>query len=94
MYNNPKPAKTTLAITIKKLKDKKFVAYDKIGSARLYYAIVKKENYFCKQMKNLIHHFFVNSTSIFTSFFSKEASLRKEELQNLHDLNDDELKNK
>lgn len=93
-YNDPKPAKTTVATTIKKLTDKKFVGYDEIGSTRLYYAIVKKENYFSKQMKNMIHQFFDNSTSSFASFFAKEASLSKEELQNLRDLIDDELKNK
>ncbi|WP_177761121.1 BlaI/MecI/CopY family transcriptional regulator [Flavobacterium sp. I3-2] len=93
-YDEPKPAKTTVATTIKKLIDKKFVAYDEIGSTRLYYAIVKKENYFSKQMKNMIHQFFDNSTSNFASFFAKEASLTKEELQNLRDLIDDELKNK
>ena len=93
-YEEPKPAKTTVATTIKKLIDKRYVAYDEIGSTRLYYAIVKKENYFSKQMKNMIYQFFDNSTSNFASFFAKEGSLTKEELQNLRDLIDDELKNK
>ena len=93
-YENPKPAKTTVATTIKKLIDKKYVGYEEIGSTRLYYPMVKKENYFSKQMKNMIHQFFDNSTSNFASFFAKEAKLTKEELQNLRDLIDDELKNK
>jgi len=93
-YNEPKPAKTTVATTIKKLIDKGFVAYDEIGNTRVYYAIVKKEKYFSKQMKNMIHQFFDNSTSQFASFFAKDASLTKEELQKLRDLIDDELKQK
>lgn len=93
-YNEPKPAKTTVATTIKKLIDKGFVAYDEIGNTRVYYAIVKKENYFSKQMKNMINQFFDNSTSQFASFFAKDASLTKEELQKLRDLIDDELKQK
>lgn len=93
-YNDPKPAKTTVATTIKKLIDKGYVGYDEIGNTRLYYAIVKKDNYFSKQMKNMITQFFNNSTSQFASFFAKEASLTKEELQRLRDLIDAELKNK
>ena len=93
-YNEPKPAKTTVATTIKKLIDKGYVAYDEIGNTRLYYAVVKKENYFSKQMKNMIQQFFDNSTSQFASFFAKEATLTKDELQKLRDLIDDELKNK
>lgn len=93
-YNEPKPAKTTVATTIKKLIDKGFVAYDEIGNTRLYYAVVKKENYFSKQMKSMIKQFFDNSTSQFASFFAKDASLTKEELQKLRDLIDDELKQK
>ena len=93
-YDEPKPAKTTVATTIKKLIDKGFVAYDEIGSTRLYYAIVKKENYFSNQMKNMIQQFFDNSTSQFASFFAKEASLSKKELQELRDLIDNEIKHK
>ena len=93
-YPDPKPAKTTVATTIKKLTEKGFVGYDEIGNTRLYYAIIKKENYFSKQMKNMIKQFFDNSTTQFASFFAKDASLPKEELQKLRDLIDDELKQK
>ena len=93
-YEDPKPAKTTVATTIKKLIEKGFVGYDEIGNTRVYYAIVKKENYFSKQMKNMIKQFFDNSTTQFASFFAKDASLTKEELQKLRDLIDDELKQK
>ena len=93
-YDEPKPAKTTVATTIKKLIDKGFVAYDEIGNTRLYYAIVKKENYFSKQMKNMIQQFFDNSTSQFASFFAKDAKLTKDELQKLRDVIDDQLKQK
>lgn len=93
-YDEPKPAKTTVATTIKKLIDKGFVAYDEIGSTRLYYAIIKKENYFSNQMKNMIQLFFDNSTSQFASFLAKEASLSKKELKELRDVIDDEIKHK
>ncbi len=93
-YNDPKPAKTTVATTVKKLTKKGFVGYDEVGNTRVYYAIIKKESYFSKQMKNMINKFFDNSTSQFASFFAKEASLTKEELKKLRDLIDDELKQK
>lgn len=93
-YDEPKPAKTTVATTIKKLIDKRFVAYDEVGNTRVYYAVVKKENYFSKQMKAMIKQFFGNSTTQFASFFAKETSMSKEELQQIRDLIDDELKQK
>lgn len=93
-YNDPKPAKTTVATTVKKLTEKGFVGYDEVGNTRVYYAIIKKESYFSKQMKNMINKFFDNSTSQFASFFAKEASLTKEELKKLRDLIDDQLKQK
>lgn len=93
-YDEPKPAKTTVATTIKKLIDKGFVAYDEVGNTRVYHAIVKKENYFSKQMKNMIKQFFDNSATQFASFFAKDTSLTKEELQKIRDLIDDELKQK
>lgn len=93
-YDEPKPAKTTVATNIKKLIEKGFVGYDEIGNTRVYYAMVKKENYFSKQMKNMINRFFDNSNAQFASFFAKDASLTKDELQKLRDLIDDELKQK
>lgn len=91
-YDEPRPAKTTVATNIKKLIDKGFVAYHEVGSTRVYYAVVKKESYFSKQMKNWIYRFFDNSPKSFVSFFAKDTQLSKEELQELRNLIDAELK--
>src|SRR5690554_7957541 len=77
-YDEPKPAKTTVATNIKKLIEKGFVGYDEIGNTRVYYAMVKKENYFSKQMKNMIKQFFDNSNAQFASFRSEERRVGKE----------------
>ena len=45
-------------------------------------------------MKAMIKQFFGNSTTQFASFFAKETSMSKEELQQIRDLIDDELKQK
>lgn len=93
-YDNPKPAKSTVATTIKKLIDKGFVAYDEVGSTRVYYAVVKKENYFSTQMNRMIKQFFGNSATQFASFFAKDTALTKDELQQIRDVIDNELKQK
>jgi predicted transcriptional regulator len=41
-YPDPKPATTTVATLLKRMIDKKFVAYNEFGNSREYYPLVKK----------------------------------------------------
>lgn len=91
-YEDPRPAKTTVATLIKKLIDKKYVAYEEVGSTRIYYPLIEKETYFSGQVQTMIQQFFDNSTSAFASFFAKDASLTKKQLEELRDIINDELK--
>jgi len=93
-YPEPKPATTTVATLLKRMKDKGFVAYKLYGKSREYYPLVKKKDYFSKHVNGLIKNFFNDSASQFAPFFTKETNLTKEELEDLKTIIDKELKNK
>src|SRR6187402_3535351 len=87
-YPDPKPATTTVATLLKRMFDKKFVAYTEFGNSRQYYPLVKKTDYFSKHVNGLISNFFNNSASQFASFFTTETDLTKNELEELQKIID------
>ncbi|MBF01825.1 MAG: penicillinase repressor [Flavobacterium sp.] len=91
-YSNPKPATTTIATLLKRMTDKKFIAYNLHGNSREYYPLVKKSDYFSKHVNGLIKHFFNNSASQFASFFTTATDLSEKELEELKKIIDVELK--
>ncbi len=91
-YPDPKPATTTVATLIKRMRDKGFVDYKLYGNSREYYPLVEKSDYFSKHMSGLIKNFFNNSTSQFASFFTAEADLTNEQLEDLKKMIDKRLK--
>ncbi|UOK43489.1 MULTISPECIES: BlaI/MecI/CopY family transcriptional regulator [Flavobacterium] len=93
-YPEPKPATTTIATLLKRMTDKGFVGYNEFGNSREYYPLVKKNDYFSKQVKGLIKNFFDNSASQFASFFTKETNLSEKELEELKKIIDAELQKK
>jgi len=93
-YPEPKPAATTVATLLKRMIDKKFVAYNEYGNSREYYPLVKKTDYFSKHVKGLISHFFNNSASQFASFFTTETNLSASELEDLKKIIDSEIQKK
>lgn len=93
-YPKPKPATTTIATLIKRMIDKKFVAYTEFGNSREYYPLVRKTDYFSKHVNGLINNFFNNSASQFASFFTTETNLSTSELEELKKIIDNELQKK
>ncbi len=93
-FPEPKPATTTVATLLKRMIDKKFVAYTEFGNSREYYPLVKKEDYFSKHVNGLIKNFFNDSASQFASFFTTATDLSEKELQDLKKIIDDELQKK
>lgn len=93
-YAEPKPATTTMATLLKRMKDKGFVDYNLFGNSREYFPLVKKKDYFSKHVNSLIKNFFNDSASQFASFFTKETALTKQELEELKAIIDNELKKK
>lgn len=93
-YPEPKPAPTTVATLLKRMQEKNFVDYNKKGRSREYFPLVKKKDYFSKQVNGMIKNFFNDSASQFASFFTQETDLSKAELENLKKIIDQQLKEK
>jgi BlaI family penicillinase repressor len=93
-FPEPKPATTTVATLLKRMIDKKFVAYKEFGNSREYYPLVKKTDYFSKQVNGLIKNFFNDSASQFASFFTTSTNLTEKELEDLKKIIDIELQKK
>ncbi|AEE19411.1 putative transcriptional regulator [Dokdonia sp. Hel_I_63] len=93
-YPDPKPATTTIATLLKRMQDKKFVDYKQYGRSREYFPLVKKTDYFSKHVNGLIKNFFNDSAGQFASFFTRETDLSQQELEELKQIIDKQLKAK
>ena len=93
-FPEPKPATTTVATLLKRMADKGFVGYKEYGKSREYYPLVKKSEYFSKQVNGIIKSFFNNSASQFASFFTKETDMTAAELEELKKIIDKEIQKK
>ncbi|WP_438962212.1 BlaI/MecI/CopY family transcriptional regulator [Nonlabens sp.] len=93
-YPEPKPATTTIATLLKRMTYKGFVGFKILGRSREYFPLVKKSDYFSKHVNGLIKNFFNDSASQFASFFTKETQLSQEELKQLRDIIDGQIKKK
>ena len=88
---DPKPAATTIATLLKRMQDKGFVGYKVFGNSRQYFALIKKEDYFSKQVKGMIENFFGNSALQFASFFTTTTNLTNSELEDLRKIIDEQI---
>ena len=93
-FPEPKPATTTVATLLKRMADKGFVGYKEYGKSREYFPLVKKSEYFSKQVNGLIKSFFNNSAAQFASFFTKETDMSAAELEELKKIIDKEIQKK
>lgn len=93
-FPDPKPAPTTIATLLKRMTDKGFVGYKEYGKSREYFPMVKKTDYFSKQVNGIIKNFFNNSASQFASFFTKETNMSTKELEELKAIIDKEIEKK
>lgn len=91
-YPDPKPAGTTVVTLLKRMQEKGFVAYTTFGNSRQYFPLIKKADYFSKQVNGIIKNFFNNSSMQFASFFTSSTNLTAEELNELKNIIDDEIK--
>jgi len=91
MYPEPKPANTTVATLLKRMKNKGYIEYEQMGRSREYYPIVKKSDYFSRHLKGLIKKYFDDSPSTFASFFTRETDLTEDQLKELQNIIEEEL---
>src|ERR1700744_4198259 len=91
-YPEPKPAGTTIATLLKRMQDKGFVAYETFGNSRQYFSLVKKSDYFSKEVNGIIKNYFSNSALQFASFFTSSSNITQKELEDLKKIIDVEIK--
>ena len=94
MFDEPRPASTTVATLLKRMQDKGFVGYELHGNSRKYFALVKKETYFSKQVNGMIRSYFDNSALQFASFFTNSTNLTSKELESLKEMIDKQIKSR
>jgi predicted transcriptional regulator len=92
-FPDPKPAATTIATLLKRVTDKGFIGYNQHGSNREYFPIIKKTEYFSKQVNLMIKDYFNDSASQFASFFTNETNLNLTDLEEIKQLIEQKIKN-
>lgn len=91
-YQEPRPAPTTVATLLKRMQQKNLVGYKTFGNSREYFAKVDKETYFNQEMGAMIDRFFNSSVSQFASFFAQSKTLTQQELKELRDIIENQIK--
>ncbi len=82
-FENPKPARTTVATVLSILENKGFAAHETSGRVNTYYPRVEKEAYSRTQLFGVMKNYFNNSFSSMASFFAKENNMSLDELDQL-----------
>lgn len=80
---NPKPHQNTVATLLKILTEKEFVGITVMSRHHQYYALVGKEEYSKRSIKQLARNYFEGSFSNVVSFLVKENNISVEELETL-----------
>ena len=90
----PKPAYNTVSTIIRILEKKGFVGYKAFGKSHEYFPLVSKKEYRRNYFKGFLSNYFGNSYQALTSFFTAEQNLSLEELEEIREMIDKEIKNK
>lgn len=91
-FPDPKPATTTVATLLTRMKNKGFIDFKQVGKSREYYPTVKKTDYFSKYINGIIKNFFNGSSSQFASFFTSETDMSVSELEDLKQIIEQQIK--
>lgn len=79
----PKPHYNTVSTLVKILVEKGFVDFKAYGKSHQYFALVSKDEYSRKTVKNLVSGYFEGSFSNMVSFFVKEKDMSVGDLEKL-----------
>ncbi len=90
----PKPAYNTVSTIVRILEKKGFVGYLPYGKAHEYYPLITKTVYRKNYFKGFVQNYFGNSYQALTSFFTGDQDLSLNELEELRQLLDEEIKKK
>ena len=82
-FNEPKPARTTIATVLTVLENKGFAGHKTFGRVNVYYPEIAKTNYSKTQLSGILKNYFNDSFAAMTSFFAKENKLSLEEMDRI-----------
>ena len=82
-FEEPKPARTSVATILSILENKEFVYHTTNGRTNVYKYLVSKEEYSKKQLFGFLKNYFDGSFSTMASFFAKESNLSVAEMDRL-----------
>ena len=91
-FEEPKPARTTIASVLNILENKGFATHKSFGRVNIYYPVVAKNEYSKIQLFGVIKNYFNNSLPAMVSLFAKENNLSLRELDELLEESRKELK--
>lgn len=91
-FDEPRPARTTVATVLSILENKGFVAHENEGRSNIYSPLISKESYSKNQLSGFLKNYFNNSFASMASFFAKENNLTMEEFDELLEDTKKELK--
>lgn len=91
---DPKPAYNTVATVIKVLEKKDYVSHKTYGKTNVYYPLVTEDDYAKSVLKDTAKGFFNGSLNQMVSFFVKNKDLSINELEELKNMIENEIKSK
>ncbi|MES2730563.1 MAG: BlaI/MecI/CopY family transcriptional regulator [Bacteroidota bacterium] len=94
----PKPAYNTVSTIVRILETKGFVDHQAFGKTHQYFPLISKDSYSHFSLNNLVSGYFNGSFKNLVSFFTNEAKMDVQDIdqlmKQLDELKNNELKNK
>lgn len=88
----PKPAYNTVSTIVRILEKKGFVSHKAYGKTHEYYPLISKNEYTKTYFKGFMKNYFENSYQALASFFTKENKLSVQELEEIKQLMEAEIR--
>jgi len=82
-FDEPKPARNTVATVIRVLEKKGYVRHKDYGKVFVYYPLVMKTEYSGKQLFGLLGDYFNNSFPAMVSYFARKKDLSIHDLEQM-----------
>ena len=79
----PKPHYNSVSTMVRILETKGFIGHEAFGKSHRYHAVVLKEDYQVKAVKDVLGSYFNNSLSDMVAFFAKSENVDEEELKDI-----------
>jgi len=89
---DPQTPYTTVSTVIRILEKKGFVGHRAVGTTHLYFPLLSKKEYLRGYLSGIVNNYFNGSSSGLVTFFARETDLDMEQLKELIDEVEEDLK--